>query len=260
MALKLKDLEVDVNSTKLTLQEELSTLRASIDNGGVIAKQGVTAPPPPVTSNTGSNAKDLEKIKLLEAENKTMREQLKDSQSRLDAANDAIAKASGNAAESAKMEIQSLKKQLEDSKKDITSRDSQIIEKDNTISSHLKKIDSLTKDAQTKNAADSSKEKALQADIESTKATIAQLEAKLTASTKEWESKVNAKSQELLQLSESKAQELRALEERLEAEKEEMMEAMAQEIEVREGDSWYVCIGMSCGMATERERYGGYIA
>jgi hypothetical protein len=68
-ALKLKDLEVDVASTKLQLQQELSTLRNAVENGG----GGNSAPPPPavasaVVTSTGpptSLEKDLERRLLL---------------------------------------------------------------------------------------------------------------------------------------------------------------------------------------------------
>jgi chromosome segregation ATPase len=234
-ALKLRDLEVDVASTKLQLQQELSTLRTAVDNGGV----NIAPPPPAVTNAVSVTAgpavsleKDLERIKTLEAENKLCRDQMKDFQTRLTAANDAITKANGNAAESAKMEIQSLKAEVEELKKTGAAKTAQLAEKDVTIAEHVKKLDALAKENQSKSAADSNKEQALKAEIDKAKAAVAQLEAKLAASTREWDAKFAGKSQELAALGESKARELQELEARLEGEKEEMMEAMAQEIEV----------------------------
>jgi DNA repair exonuclease SbcCD ATPase subunit len=232
-ALKLKDLEVDVTSTKLSLQQELTTLRSAIENGGTATAAVSAAPPPPaLPTPPATSEKDLEKLRSLETENTTLRSHIKDFEIKLAAANDAIAKANGNAAESAKLEIQSLKTQLEQVKRESTAKDNQIQEKDAAIAAHLKKIDSLSKEVQSSAASAGSQEQALKTDIEKAKATAAQLEARLAATTREWEAKYGAKSQELTKLGEDKARELKELEARLEAEKEEMMEAMAQEIEV----------------------------
>jgi chromosome segregation ATPase len=232
-ALKLKDLEVDVTSTKLSLQQELTTLRSAIENGGTATTAVSAAPPPPaLPTPPATSEKDLEKLRSLETENTTLRSHIKDFEIKLAAANDAIAKANGNAAESAKLEIQSLKTQLEQVKRESTAKDNQIQEKDAAIAAHLKKIDSLSKEVQSSAASAGSQEQALKTDIEKAKATAAQLEARLAATTREWEAKYGAKSQELTKLGEDKARELKELEARLEAEKEEMMEAMAQEIEV----------------------------
>jgi DNA repair exonuclease SbcCD ATPase subunit len=232
-ALKLKDLEVDVTSTKLSLQQELTTLRSAIENGGTATTAVSAVPPPPaLPTPPATSEKDLEKLRSLETENTTLRSHIKDFEIKLAAANDAIAKANGNAAESAKLEIQSLKTQLEQVKRESTAKDNQIQEKDAAIAAHLKKIDSLSKEVQSSAASAGSQEQALKTDIEKAKATAAQLEARLAATTREWEAKYGAKSQELTKLGEDKARELMELEARLEAEKEEMMEAMAQEIEV----------------------------
>lgn len=256
-ALKLKDIDVDVTSTQLSLQQELSTLRAAVENGGSAPAasnghgNGHTATSERDAERLRNLDTDLkfareqlkaaeadnksvrEQLKVVEADNKSVREQLKDSTNRLTAANDSISRANGNASEAANAEINMLKSQVASLKKDLTSRDTQIAELNATITAHVAKIGTLTNDLQTKAAAGSSKEKALQADVDKARADLAQLEAKNVAVTKEWEARYGAKVQELGRIAEDKARELQELETRLEAEKEELMDAMAQEVEVR---------------------------
>lgn len=258
-ALKLKDLEVDVSSTQLSLQQELSTLRAAVDNGGVgaVASNGHShhAAPAATSERDAEKMRNLEtdlrfareqlkaaevdnksvreQLKAVEADNKTVREQLKDTTNRLTAANDSISRANGNASEAAAAEITMLKAQVVSLKKDLGSRDTQIAERDSTITAHLRKIESLTAELQSKSAAESSTQKALLADVDKAKSDLAQMEAKQVAAAKDWEARYGAKVQELTRANEDKARELQELETRLEAEKEELMDAMAQEVEVR---------------------------
>ena len=57
-ALKLKDVEVDVNSTKLMMQEELKTLRDSINNNTATVKSEA-----PASSGSGIDSEEAKKLK-----------------------------------------------------------------------------------------------------------------------------------------------------------------------------------------------------
>lgn len=268
-ALKLNELEVDVESFKIPLQQELTTLRSAVDNGGV---QNTNAPPPvpmlPLAGTgsgpVGSSQVDLEKIKKLEVdikalretsqgdadklkrletENRTLRDQLKDVESRLAASNEAISKANGNASDLANSEIKSLKSQVDALKRDVSAKEAQNAEKEAALERHTATISTLKNEAQSKQASDSTKEQTLRAEADKARSDAQQLEAKMAAAnkdfeaklavtTKEWEARVAAKTQELARVGDEKQKALQEQEARLEAEKEEMMEAMAQEIEV----------------------------
>lgn len=265
-ALKLKELEVDVASVQLPLHQELATLRSAVDGGAQQTGGHGSAPVPPIpmATNSGPSPEDLEKmrkleaenrtfrdqsqedankVKKLEAENKSLRDQLKDVEARLSASNDAISKANGNASELANSEIKALKSQIDALKRDVAAKEAQSTEKESTIAAHARTIATLTQEAQSRSASDSSKEQALRSEVEKARADSQQLEAKILAVSKDfeaksaaanrdWEAKVAAKTMELSRVAEDKAKALEEQEARLEAEKEEMMEAMAQEIEV----------------------------
>lgn len=79
--LKLHELEVDVTSAKIPLQQELSMLRSAIENGGVgaaaanVTKNGATNQPP--------SAETQKLITSLESENSKLRDLLKEAQREL---------------------------------------------------------------------------------------------------------------------------------------------------------------------------------
>jgi kinesin family member C2/C3 len=225
VSLRLKDLEVDVTSTQLQLQSELSTLRAAIENGGFAPP--VALPPAPPAAPQMSE-KDVQKLKSLEADNKALTDQVKDLEAKLATANATISKASGNANAAAAAEIKTLKEEIESSKKELATKDTKLAD----ASSALAALQAQHQSAQAKSASDSSATQALRGELDKATASVARLEAQLAAANKDWEAKLKAKSDELARAAEVKSKALQDLETRLEAEKEEMMEAMAQEIEV----------------------------
>ena len=279
MALKLKDIEVDINSTQVQLFGEISALRTSILQGNSPNIEGL--------SDRDAMLKEKE---TMDTTIKALEQKLRDSESKTKCLHDemeALKKAPTNAAanpgtntelesqiadlksevqalkiqlvskedmekshasevNSLKSEIQVLKAEkgtkadvvaanngqivalqteLQNAKSELSSKSKQLNEKDAVIASNLASISELNKAKDLSMKESNSKNN----EIDKLKATNKQLQEKLAATIVECEAKITQSSASLVQQNKQKVAEIEA---KLESEKEEMMEAMAQEIEV----------------------------
>ena len=190
--LKLDELDVDVASTQLMLQEELAQLRISIDGGSI----------------KGGGGSDTGRVKILEDENKSLRDLLNEAKLELSKGPDAVMPPPPPGGKSAEV------KDLE----------AQLARKDAQIQSQQSEISKLIA---ASSAADVTR--ALEDELKRSKAEVAKLEVELTKTKKDAADQLAAKTKELTELADKRVSEV---ESRLEAEKDEMMDAMAQEVEV----------------------------
>lgn len=220
-ALKLEDLEVDIYSTKLALQEELSKLREAIEHGGVLPSSAAGKPvaaaaaapaatPAPATNAAPANQ---EAIKALEADNAKLRDLLRDAQKELSAANNNKASASNEESKKLKTDIDNLNDQIK--RLNIQCKD-----KDQEIARFTSQLDDLKKS--------SSNEKVFQSEIERLQKTIASLEKDKVTIQKDADTKLATKTKEIQAAADKKVAEK---EKTWSTEKDELETAMAQEIE-----------------------------
>lgn len=191
-SLKLEEIEVDVQSAQVMMNEELLLLRSSIERG---LNGNVVMPPPPPTT---SLAADTTKIKTLESENKELRALLAEAKKDLEA---------------------NLKKSGKDAIKDIT----ELAKKDQEIKNLKEEISNLMAAAASVGV-----QRSLEEEIRTVKVEVADLEKQLERTRKEAEDRLAARTAELGAETEKRVREMQT---RLEGEKDEMMEAMAQEVE-----------------------------
>ena len=194
-SLKLDEIEVDVQSAQVMMNEELLLLRSSIERGlnGNVATS-ILPPQPPATSL----AADTTKIKTLESENKELRGLLAEAKKDLEA---------------------NLKKSGKDAIKDNTD----LAKKDQEIKSLKEEISNLMAAAASVGV-----QRSLEEEIRTVKVEVADLEKQLERTRKEAEERLAARTAELGAETEKRVREMQT---RLEGEKDEMMEAMAQEVE-----------------------------
>lgn len=210
--LKLDELEVDVESAKLIMSYEMKALSASIENSENIL------PAPPVDKNSNSNITPSA-VKALETENGKLRDLLEKAKAEIVS----LAKAA-NANKTNNNTMPPIPPSKESSVDDIEkmrSLEATIEEKDRQI----KRLELVCiqleeeKDTTSKHQANSDS-----TEIGKLKASLDNLQSKYDAVVAEYEAKITKIQQKTL---ESQSD----METRLEAEKEEMMEAMAQEVE-----------------------------
>ena len=229
--LKLDEVEVDVTSTKIELQEELSLLRKSIENGGAFAGshhvQAASAPPlapAPVSTNTGSNQQDLQKIRELEGENAKLMQKVEELKSdlanSLSQQNNQTAKLSSSNSE----EINKLRKEIDSLNQKLKETNSLLQERDNEIQTLQNNLQN-TKHQMESN---SSHEKHLQQEIEKYKTLLHEEKASRNQLKIDLEKQSQQKIQEITNQYENK---LQSKEEEWNAEREEMEVALAQELE-----------------------------
>ena len=191
-SLKLDEIEIDVQSAQVMMNEELLLLRSSIErglNGNVL----LPPQPPPTTS-----VADTTKIKTLESENKELRALLAEAKKDLEA---------------------NLKKSGKDAIKD----NSELAKKDLEIKNLKEEISNLMAAAASVGV-----QRSLEEEIRTVKVEVAELEKQLERTRKEAEERLAARTAELGAETEKRVREMQT---RLEGEKDEMMEAMAQEVE-----------------------------
>jgi kinesin family member C2/C3 len=248
LALKLNELEVDVNSPQLMLHDELALLQnyVNLNVGSVLGEvhQGSSMPIPPPSTNhvhvsaasasSISIAADTEKIRALELENNNLRSLLKEAQSELSAVTleqEKFLATAGSQSQQQSSETQELRSKLATLEKkfreleaDAKAKDSQLASKDE----ELRRANAAMQAAMEKSSSTSStiSEQLQQANLK-----IQSLEAQIQSMSKEHESKLSAKTQELQAIADKRVEELRA---KLENEKEVMMDAMTQEVEAVE--------------------------
>jgi len=129
-------------------------------------------------------------------------------------------------------QINALQTEIQTLQTELSNKSKHLSEKEAIVATHLASIALLTKqnDLSVKGSATKDSE------IVELKAANNQLQKKVVATIEEYEAKISNSSASLLQQSKEQIAEIEA---KLESEKEEMMEAMAQEIEVRYGTVWH---------------------
>lgn len=255
-ALNLNDIQVDVNSTQIMMQEELALLRgatgmaavpeAAPSPAPVPAKRA--APVPPGAANGVTSAADAAKLKKLEEENARLTKELKDAQNKAaSAANDvrppmppdtaaqdneikqlknelaALKTVQTTQAAVGGGEIKSLQTQISELTKQLTQKATTISERDSTIDSLNAQLKELGQ-----KAADDKKEMVGKSDLDNAKKEIVSLNARIREIEQQAAANLKMRTDELIAKAET---DRKAMEERMEAEKDEMMDAMAQEVD-----------------------------
>lgn len=192
-SLKLDEIEIDVQSAQVMMNEELLLLRSSIERG---LNGNVTTLPPQPPTNKDPVLDTL--VKTLESENKELR----------------------NLLSAAKKDLES---NLKKSGKDAIKDNSEIVKKDQEIKSLKEEISNLMAAAASVGV-----QRSLEEEIRTVKVEVADLEKQLERTRKEAEERLATRTAELGAETEKRVREMQT---RLEGEKDEMMEAMAQEVE-----------------------------
>eukprot|EP01035_Chromulina_nebulosa_P031597 gene31597-42136_t len=192
-ALKLAEIEVDVNSAQLMMKEEIAMLKAALENSenapiGSLVKINKTV--------SSSSASDEKALRALEEENTKLRDLLREAQQEIVNLNSSISSSNPSTT---------------------TNKPAETSAKDEEISRLKDRVKGLEKNM-------SEKEKSSQTEAEKLRKDLAAAESKFKTSNAENEMK-------LKDLKSQSERQLKELEQRLEAEKEEMMEAMALEVE-----------------------------
>ncbi len=229
-SLKLEDIDVDVTSTKIALQEELSKLRFAIDNNGygpggsstATVNSGVTSTSS-ITAGGGSNAQDLQRIHDLEGENAKLSQQIAELRTELTKSNNNNTKATQQASTANQEEVNKLRQENEKLNNKIKDLSSTIDKNNQEINDAQQRINDLTRLAN-----DTTKEKTLQSEIETLRKQLQdEKQSKITLQ-KEIEQRYTLQIKELNGLNEQK---LKEKEDEWTAEREEMEVALAQELE-----------------------------
>jgi chromosome segregation ATPase len=225
VSLNLDELSVDVTSTKLELQDELSKLRAVVEHGVVAASAAPVPAPVPAPAVTAvavstSSATSAEMVKLkaqLEDVQKLLAEAQKLQQS--------------SAAGSAALQSQLTKLQTDNaSLNDQLRRNaSQGSDKDGSINKLSSENASLSKELAAAKQTITDELPPLRSEIATLKKRLADTEALNTSNQKDAEKKLIAKVKEARDAGDKKLQEQEKL---WTAEKDELETALAQEIEV----------------------------
>lgn len=198
LALKLEELDVDVSSPELMLKDEIALLRSSVDAG--VEK---------IVAATGGSSADGAKLRSLETENKRLRDLLRDAQAELGKGSNPLPPAPPDTGASSGRVVE---------------LEAQLKKKDTQLSTQQAEISRLI-------AASGSSDvtKALEDEIKRLKGQVAALEADNAKAVKDAEARLTARVKEQQEIADKRVAEV---ENRLEAEKDEMMDAMAQEVEV----------------------------
>lgn len=249
--LKLEEIQVDFASSELMMHEEMELLRKSIEGVPITATNSTNSS---VVHSSGSSEKDLAHIKTLEAENVNLRGLLKELKAELLNAGKKSSETSApppvptaSAPQTIEVVVPSpeLLKQVEDLRKELQEVNQKLADKTRELKDAQKQLNSLSSDSQTRenSVAEQQKEiNSLRAELQSVitsssssseennqlKKQIKELQAELDkekASAAKKISKAQAVTTEL----EAK---LAENQKKAEKEKEELMEAMAQEVEV----------------------------
>jgi len=229
-SLKLEDIDIDVTSTKIALQEELSKLRFAIDNNGygpggsstATVNSGVTSTSS-ITAGGGSNAQDLQRIHDLEGENAKLSQQIAELRTELTKSNNNNTKATQQASTANQEEVNKLRQENEKLNNKIKDLSSTIDKNNQEINDAQQRINDLTRLAN-----DTTKEKTLQSEIETLRKQLQdEKQSKITLQ-KEIEQRYTLQIKELNGLNEQK---LKEKEDEWTAEREEMEVALAQELE-----------------------------
>jgi kinesin family protein C2/C3 len=214
----LEELHVDVVATRIQLQDELSQLRAAIENNGSLPANAVTVevvssvPSPELEAKLNEQS---ETIKSLEADNQKLRDLLREAKNEITTQ---AAKPTGFAdVDRLGKEVAKLKDSLSDAEVQLTTKDSQISSLRTEVESQ-KRIVSLEQAEKTK----------LQAEISALQAKHAALEIEIAQEKSSSESAVANKIKAVNDAAERK---LRETVEHYEQEKKELEDAMAAEIE-----------------------------
>jgi chromosome segregation ATPase len=230
-ALKLEELTVDVNSTRLALQEELSTLRTAVSNGGSLPSS-VSSPPvapplPSVTATVSSNQADVQKIKDLEIENAKYLQQiteLKNELASIQASHFQSKAKLSQQTNNTNEELEKLKIENTSLTTKITKLQNQNENASKVLEEHQSEITLLTNNMNEY----SKKEKQINDEMNLLKSQLNDEKSSKISLQKELENKFQAKMIELNGLNEQK---LKEMEETWTQEREEMEVALAQELE-----------------------------
>lgn len=214
----LEELHVDVVATRIQLQDELSQLRAAIENGGSLPAGTVKVEVPSSTPSPELEKKMSEQadaIKALEADNQKLRELLREAKNEI-AAQAAKPTGFGDVDRLSK-EVARLKDNLGDSELQMTTKDSQINSLRSEVDSQ-KKLVTFEQAEKTK----------LQAELSALQAKISAMEVERAQEKSSTESSVASKIKAANDAAERK---LRETIDHYEQEKKELEDAMAAEIE-----------------------------
>lgn len=253
--LKLHELDIDVTSDKLQLQQEMKTIRDAIENPPPpiisaadlsaieqerndlkkeleVARQGVTngaatnAPPPLPPVGGGNDVKLQDRIRALETENANLKLALAEAKEKIVALSANAAKADLNKSAASNAEVDALRRDLDQARTLASQKNDAYMSANKEVEAKQKEIAALEEKFNDKTA---SLSQSSAAELERAKAELAELKKSSAKATAALEAKLVE--QVATTKKESSAQ-IAELEERLEKEKEEMMEALAQEVEV----------------------------
>ena len=245
-SLKLDELEVDYENTEIMLREELSTLKNAVyGTAGV----DISIPVPPASRTVGPDTADSEQLQFLEADNKQLRSLLAEAKSEILSKDKRIAglvaEASSivspsppvpptdNKSSTSDQEILSLRQSISDleAKSNLLETanarlEAQLAAKDADVTRLKAQNESLL--AQLSGTSAGAASGAIE--LEKLRAEIEEHRQALVRAQEEAERKLKQRTDSL---NEEHQKRINDLEAKREAEKEELMEAMAQEVEVR---------------------------
>ena len=211
-ALKLNELEVDVSSTQIMMHEELSILRGIVDSGvNNVLK----------TPSSNNNNSDNPRVQTLETENLSLRSLLQEAQNQLASNKTSVANNTGNNSISNEN-----KKIIDDLQAKVIHLETQLKDKDSKISAKDDEL-KILKASSSENAT----AKGLEIELLRSQKEVSTLKDQLTSMSKDFELKLQTKVKELTVLGDKRVEETQ---EKAEADKEEMMEALSQEVEAVE--------------------------
>lgn len=225
--LKLEDIEVDVTSSQLLLSEELAFLRNSI-NSTNISSNNSSSPAVISIINNGSNSSngndDNEKIRSMQAENNNLKLLL--SQAKLDISKNGVSNgSSSNSGNSAVTE--QLATQLIEYKEELNTLKKQILDKNLIISQQETKISTLLENNGVTSSSSNDNKQNLEKEINNLNKEITKIKLEFEKSNIDYIKKLSEHTMELTRVADMRVNEVEV---RLETEKEEMMDAMAQEV------------------------------
>lgn len=224
--LNIGELEVDVNSAKIPLQEELARLRVAAEGGGLPAAPVAAVMPPPAPPVVQSapvtvmtiDPQQAETIKMLEAENQKLKTSLEDSKREI---SNLASKPTGFA------DVDRLNREVADLKAQITESQLQIQKQENALTLARNEVEATKRTLELEMEA---KEHALQ-EIQQMFSEVTDLDGKRQQDKRDFDAKLLARNKELIEANAAKMKEQTI---QYEQEKKEMEDAMTQEIEEME--------------------------